>query len=272
MRRDTRNFITVTASMPESEKVEGLSDAAFRALVETWCWCFRQQNDGRMTRSAWERRTTPKVRRELETPIAPDRAPLVEDCGDGWVQMHDYTDHQQSRADKERLSAARSEAGKRGGEAKARAKQQAAKDVASASDLLSNSVAEQNRREQIPNSGGVVDLPLGGRDDENRRLAQELVTHHRAALRARRAPDLRGSLLAAYVDRVAGCLAEGIDPDVIRQALPMLDDKRLGPGALASVAREVQLGPRRPPSGTGRFDTDRAMADALAMEQEARQA
>jgi len=67
-------WIKVHDQMPEHPKIGGLSDKAFRLLIETWCWCKRQRNDGRFPLSAWQRMGTAKTRAELEA----GQYPLVE--------------------------------------------------------------------------------------------------------------------------------------------------------------------------------------------------
>lgn len=85
-----RTWIVVHDGMPDHPKIEALTDRSFRALITLWCWCSRQLTDGRVPKSAWEKRTTPAVRREL---IA---SGLVEQLPSGDVSMHDYLDWQRS--------------------------------------------------------------------------------------------------------------------------------------------------------------------------------
>lgn len=112
MARDDRTYITVHDGMPEHPKVEALSDRAFRVLIDLWCWCSRQLNDGVIPEAVWLKRTgSAKVRKEL-------LAALV-DVVDGQYVMHDYLEHQRSRAQVEALKAKRAEAGRKGGRARA---------------------------------------------------------------------------------------------------------------------------------------------------------
>jgi hypothetical protein len=67
-------WIKVHDQMPEHPKIGGLSDRAFRLLIETWCWCKRQRNDGRFPLAAWQRMGTARTRAELEA----GQHPLVE--------------------------------------------------------------------------------------------------------------------------------------------------------------------------------------------------
>jgi hypothetical protein len=85
-----RTWIVVHDGMPDHPKIEALSDRGFRALITLWCWCSRQLTDGHVPKKAWEKRTTPAVRRELAG------AGLVEQLPGGDVAMHDYLDWQRS--------------------------------------------------------------------------------------------------------------------------------------------------------------------------------
>lgn len=112
MPADQRTYITVHDGMPENPKIAALSDGAFRALVELWCYCSRVLSDGAVPEAVVRRYTTPKVRRELT-----DKA-LILATTEG-VQMHDYLEHQRSRAEVEDLRQKRRDAGSKGGKAKA---------------------------------------------------------------------------------------------------------------------------------------------------------
>lgn len=101
MTEDVRTYIRVHDGMPDHPKVDALSDRAFRLLVETWCWCSRHLTDGNVPHGTWQRRGTPKARRELVD------AGLVEDLGVDGVRMHDYLQHQRSKAQVEEISADR---------------------------------------------------------------------------------------------------------------------------------------------------------------------
>ncbi len=125
MPRDPRTYITVHDGMPEHPKIEPLSDAAFRLLVTTWCWCSRQQTDGHVPAAVWARRGTTRTRGELMA------VGLVEAVPNG-VTVHDYTEHQRTADEIAELRAKRAEAGKRGGLAKAAGKQAPSKPLANA--------------------------------------------------------------------------------------------------------------------------------------------
>lgn len=113
MPSDGRTYITVHDGMPEHPKVDALSDKAFRVLVGLWCWCSRNLTDGVVKAPTWAKRAPGKVGQEL---IA---AGLVDVLDSGDVYMHDYLEHQRSRAQVEELKAKRRDAGSKGGRAKA---------------------------------------------------------------------------------------------------------------------------------------------------------
>ena len=108
MSRDKRIYITVANDMPENGKIEALSDKGFRCLVTLWCWCSRNETDGKVPEAVWLKRTTPKARTEL-------LVEMVEPIKGGEFYMHDYLEHQRSKAEIEALRIKRSNAGSLGG-------------------------------------------------------------------------------------------------------------------------------------------------------------
>ncbi len=118
--RDTRTYITVHDGLPEHPKVEGLSDKAFRALIEFWCYCSKNMTDGKVSEKAWRKRATPKVRAELL-----ENGNAVPDADGDGIRMHDYLKHQRSRADVEALRLKRASAGALGGKRSAEARAEA---------------------------------------------------------------------------------------------------------------------------------------------------
>lgn len=118
MPRDDRTYITLHDGMPENRKIEALSDRAFRVLIDLWCWCSRTLSDGTVPEAVWLKRTNAKARDEL---LNGPHGPLAELIDDG-VYMHDYLEHQRSRAEVEALKEKRREAGRKGGRAPRRGK------------------------------------------------------------------------------------------------------------------------------------------------------
>lgn len=110
MARPNWEYIRVDVLLPEHPKVEGLSDKAFRALIELWCYCGRQHTDGIVTDRQWKA-VNARARAELEA------AGLARPMDMGGAVMHEYTEYQRSRAQIDELSAKRAEAGRKGGKA-----------------------------------------------------------------------------------------------------------------------------------------------------------
>ncbi len=110
MARPNWEWIKLDVLMPEHPKVEGLSDKAFRALVELWCYAGRQRTDGVIAAARW-RRVPLKVRAELIT--ARLASPLLRDDETAGVTMHDFTEHQRTREEIDELAAVRTEKAKK---------------------------------------------------------------------------------------------------------------------------------------------------------------
>lgn len=108
MARPNWEYIRVDVLLPEHPKVEGLSDRAFRALIELWCYCGRQRSDGIVTERRWKA-VPPRARAELV-----DHG-LIKPMELGGAVMHDYLKYQRSRAEVEALSLKRADAGRKGG-------------------------------------------------------------------------------------------------------------------------------------------------------------
>lgn len=192
MPRDTRPFITVHDGMPDHPKIEGLSDAAFRLLVTTWCWCNRNRTDGMVKEASWSKRGTPKARREL---IAAGLAAEVEDG----VQMHDYLEHQRSAAEIDELAEKRREAGRKGGLAKANA-------VASAKASAKQTVKQNG-------SKPVAELEV-----------EEERARHTSSSRPRKRGERLPENWIPGPDEIAWQRSEGIPDDLARRELPRFRD------------------------------------------------
>lgn len=103
-----RTFIKLHDGIADHPKIEPLSDAAFRLLITSWCWCSKHEQDGKMPVRVWERRGTRKARQELQD------AGLVIPAADA-VEFHDYLKHQQSAEQRRAAREQRRSAGKAGG-------------------------------------------------------------------------------------------------------------------------------------------------------------
>lgn len=97
----------------EHPKVAGLSDKAFRELIDLWTYCARQRSDGIVHGPRWKRVPT-GVRRALVAAVLAE--PVLPGDDSAGVTMHGYLEHQRSREEIDELSVKRAEAGRRGAE------------------------------------------------------------------------------------------------------------------------------------------------------------
>ena len=111
--KDRRLFFKLHNGMPEHPKVIGLSDEAFRALVTLWCWSHRNQTDGKVAPAV-------AVRVAGATAVAELLASGMLEDVDGVYYLHDYLEHQESKAEIEASREAKRRSGAQGGMAAAR--------------------------------------------------------------------------------------------------------------------------------------------------------
>ena len=138
MAKDNRLFGKFGLDFPDHPKILPLSDAAFRCLVEATLWSRKQMTDGLLARRYAVAKWGVDVLAELST-NDPENPSLIE-SEEGWM-LHDFAEHQDTRAEIEARSARNKAAGRRGGLAKAK---QSAKQGAKrpASGTLSESLPE----------------------------------------------------------------------------------------------------------------------------------
>lgn len=225
MPRDSRTYITLHDGMPEHPKIEQLDDSAFRALVEMWCWCSRNLTDGFVPQSSWERRVPVALAKQLL-----DVGLAV--ATDGGVMMHDYTKHQRTAAEVADLKRKRSEAGKRGGIAKA------AKSVASAK-ASARPVAKQSAKQTASKSlaDTDTDIPYGGKapDVSQGEGANTLVAEWIKGCNQR--PP--GRVVGQVSKELKGMLDEGIPFESVRAGLVQWSQKAMHPSTLPSFVNEA---------------------------------
>jgi hypothetical protein len=144
---DDRLFFKLHNGFPEHPKTIELSDKAFRQLVEAWCYCSRNLNDGYLTKSQFLKFFSAKSRGELLA------VGFVREEENQYV-MHDYLEHQQSAKQVADLRERRRMAGSKGGKAKANG-------LASAKQM-----PEQTPSKPLPDTDTDTDLdttpPKGG--------------------------------------------------------------------------------------------------------------
>lgn len=139
MAKDQRLYGKFTLNFCDHPKIFILSDAAFRCLVSATLWCRQQENDGFLARRLAVAKWSLDVLQEL-CQNDPENPSLIE-REEGWY-IHDYAEHQETKADIEARRERNRAAGQKGGLAKAK---HGAKRVAKpkASKPVSENVAEK---------------------------------------------------------------------------------------------------------------------------------
>ncbi|MCH9731657.1 MAG: hypothetical protein K0U84_18605 [Actinomycetia bacterium] len=128
-RKDPRLFIKVMLDFAENEKILPLSDAAFRALIEMTLWSRARESDGWLASRLALAKWSLEVLDELST-NHPTKPSLIA-SENGW-QIHDYAEHQETKADIEARRERNRRAGQKGGLAKGkRSAKRSAKQTAS---------------------------------------------------------------------------------------------------------------------------------------------
>lgn len=210
---DARTYIKVHDGMPEHPKVEALSDGAFRLLVSCWCYCSRNLTDGRITNAAWAKRGTPKVRRELMA------AGLVEPR-DGFVQMHDYLEHQRSADEVAAMRRKRADAGRKGGQARANGLASARASAKQKPKQTPSTVSSKNVAvtEELPNGSSQTDPSLreGGSDSSLR--SESARSDEKTQVNA-------GQIVKAWIDRQRRRPAERVVGAVAKNVRELLDQR-----------------------------------------------
>lgn len=143
-------FIKLDDTTPDHPKVDGLSNAAFRAWIEALCYCSEYLTDGVISRHRIGRRDGAKVVAELIS------VGLVRETDDpARVVIHDYLEHQTSRQQVVDIRAKRARAGSKT-EAKRppEVRSQKPEVITYGSDVLTPSVC-------IPKTDGVT-ANIGG--------------------------------------------------------------------------------------------------------------
>lgn len=116
--KDSRLYGRFTLDFADSPKIAPLSDAAFRALVEMTLHSRRMLDDGfvdmRIAHRKWKKRAIDEL---LSNDVTNPSLSVV----DGGYRIHDFAEHQQTRADIEKKRTA----GSKGGQASAQARAQA---------------------------------------------------------------------------------------------------------------------------------------------------
>lgn len=195
--KDQRLYAKFVQDFPDDPKIRPLSDAAFRCWVEAICWSRQHMTDGhlpnRLARARWS------LDALAELCANDPQKPSFEETENGWY-IHDYGEHQVTKADMLARQEHAKEAGRRGGLARAK---QTAKHTAkqngkqTVSKVLSKTVAEKEKEREIKEGGARAPAretppnntppptcskhPNGWDHDERCRTCQHLREWHEAA-------------------------------------------------------------------------------------------
>jgi len=113
--KDERLYARFVLDLPDHPKIMPLSDAAFRCLIEATLWSRKQMTDGFISKRLALARWGLEVLLELAS-NDPEKPSLIE-VENGWI-IHDFAEHQSTKAEIEALREARKTAGRKGGLAK----------------------------------------------------------------------------------------------------------------------------------------------------------
>ena len=134
MGKDARLYAKFDLEFADNPKIILLSDSAFRAYVEAIMYSRRNLTDGfidgRVVRSKWAYAIEELTGND---PVSPSWREV-----DGGFEIHDFCEHQTTRAEIEQMRDQKREAGSRGGRAKAEAKQSASRVLAEAKQMPSS--------------------------------------------------------------------------------------------------------------------------------------
>lgn len=154
---DDRTYIKLHDGMLDHPKIDPLSDAAFRLLIGSWCWCSRHLTDGVMPAATWNRRGSARVRAELVA------AGLVRLRGDT-VEFHDYLQHQRSAAQVAAMKEQRRNAGRAGGLANGKR---------TAKRTASESLSKSSSKTEAETEGSSYEEPQAETDTSSRNRSDE---------------------------------------------------------------------------------------------------
>ncbi|WP_317754720.1 hypothetical protein [Rhodococcoides kroppenstedtii] len=217
--------------MPEHYKVDPLSDAAFRGLIEAWCLCSRTRNDGHIPKATWVKKIKLKARRELLA------VGLAIDNGET-IEMHDYLEHQTSAAEIEATRKKRAQAGAAGGRRKA--------------ENLANGLASARAEVQQNPSQDVPEVEEEEEEEPTQVSASAYVSDARGPavpangwklVRAVIPEEHPQAVKTALAIKAGELIKSGTDITIVEAALALWMTKpHLGPRALPSLVSEVIKG------------------------------
>lgn len=229
--KDNRLYAKFTLDFMDHPKIAGLSDAAFRALVDAIIWSRRQQTDGFLARRLALAKWSLEILQELCN--NDDEKPSLIEREEGWY-VHDFATIQDTKAEIEARRARAVSAGQKGGLAKAKrpAKRTASK---SPSKRPSENVAETETETYISSSYVEPPSHVSKAREKTGAVAvrdrvANLPTRSVGAYRVAEAfsaslpTPLQSDLLANVGTQIDKCLREDIPPEAVAAGLKAWTD------------------------------------------------
>ena len=119
MTKDMRHYAKFTLDFPDNPKILPLPDAAFRCLIEATIWSRCHQTDGLVPRAIALAKWSPESLYQLCTNDLDN--PSLFETSDHYI-IHDYCEHQDTKAEIRARQEHAKRAGQRGGQASAQAR------------------------------------------------------------------------------------------------------------------------------------------------------
>lgn len=213
---DDRTYVKLHDGFDEHPKVAGLSDKEFRTYVEALCYSARNLTDGAISFAVARKLAPPRVFATLL------RVGLFERHNDHYA-VHDYLEHQRSAEQVKQLKEARREAGKRGGNAKA-------KGLASARGVASG-LLKQTPSKVVPETESLTYVRDQAETNPSLRSGTKESTNA-----ARTAPRNAGQIVEAWIDTLNRRPPSNVVGQVAKHIKVLLEDNFAEPEILAGLA------------------------------------
>jgi hypothetical protein len=169
--KDSRLYGRFTLDFADSPKIAPLSDSAFRALVEMTLHSRRMLDDGFVDERIVARKWKPRAITELlsNDPVNPSLRVV-----DGGYRIHDFDEHQQTRADIEKKRTAGSKGGQASAQARASADGQAHPKLTTETETETETVLSKERTNPRSTRGTRVPSDFTISDDMRAWAATEV--------------------------------------------------------------------------------------------------
>ena len=236
--KDARLYAKFTLDFPDHPKIKPLSDAAFRALHEMISYSCRLQTDGFISRKLVGSRGEAgaswcfEVVRELCD--NDDENPSLVEVPNGYL-LHDFSDHQLTKADIDARRQAKQTAGRKGGVASGvtrRSKREAGASTLVEANAKQNEADRDRDRDRDRTTnfvGSSARTPARAATNEASALVSQIIPkgHPRAVVTGLR-------------DQASALIADETEPDLVADALRLWLERGISaPSILPSLVSDV---------------------------------